>query len=217
MNDLRLDYFLEEERKLYQDPDHFCFNTDTKLLALFMKIKRNERILDIGCNNGALLYGCDDKDVKELVGVEIQEEACKVARLNVKTFFKHDVRIENIAIQNYQDDPFDVILCNPPYFPVLSTHPEVMMNPRQLGRIEIHLNLEELIFHASRLLKSNGRFYFVHRPNRLNAIAKALYQNRLQIKTLQFAYDKDVSKSVLIEAIKESKCDCKVLQPLQIQ
>ena len=91
------------------------------------------------------------------------------------------------------------------------------MDLRQLGRIEINLTLQQLISCVSRLLKSNGRFYFVHRPNRLNEIAKNLYQHHMQIKTLQFAYDQNVVKSVLIEAIKESNCDCKVLQPIIIR
>ena len=75
-SDLRLDYFLDKERPLYQHPKHFHFNTDTKLLANFCAIRKGERILDIGCNNGALLYACDQYDVKELVGVEIFDEAC---------------------------------------------------------------------------------------------------------------------------------------------
>lgn len=92
-SDLRLDYFLDKERPLYQHPKHFHFNTDTKLLANFCAIRKGERILDIGCNNGALLYACDQYDVKELVGVEIFDEACLVARYNVEHFFKHPTKI----------------------------------------------------------------------------------------------------------------------------
>ena len=49
---LTLDYFIDEDLKLYQDPEHFRFNTDTKLLAQFVHLKKQERILDIGTNNG---------------------------------------------------------------------------------------------------------------------------------------------------------------------
>ena len=50
---LRKDYFLDESMILFQDEDHFHFNTDTKLLAKFMRLKKDETILDIGTNNGA--------------------------------------------------------------------------------------------------------------------------------------------------------------------
>ena len=42
---LTLDYFIDEDLKLYQDPEHFRFNTDTKLLAQFVHLKKQERIL----------------------------------------------------------------------------------------------------------------------------------------------------------------------------
>ncbi|WP_296240163.1 methyltransferase [uncultured Faecalicoccus sp.] len=216
MSKLQLDYFIDPDNQIYQHPEHFHFNTDSKLLANFMKIKQGERVLDVGCNNAALLSICDRQEVKELVGVEILQEPCEVARKNASSF-KHPVRIVHSSILDFKDEPFDVIISNPPYFPIQSTHEQTKMDLRQLGRIEINLTLQQLISCVSRLLKSNGRFYFVHRPNRLNEIAKNLYQHHMQIKTLQFAYDQNVVKSVLIEAIKESNCDCKVLQPIIIR
>ena len=92
------------------------------------------------------------------------------------------------------------------------------LNFRHLGRMEENLTLEQLVFHANRLLKSYGRFYMVHRPNRLNEINKVLYANHFSIRNLQFAYDHrdNQVKSVLIEAVKESSCDMKVLEPIYI-
>lgn len=216
-DDLKLDYFLDKEKPLYQHPNHFRFNTDTKLLANFCRLKKEDRVLDIGCNNAALLYAFDQFAIKELVGVEIFEEACQVAQYNVEQFFKHPAKIVCSRIQDFQDEPFDVIVSNPPYFKVDATHPDISMDARQYGRVEVHLNLQELIEHAARLLKSNGRFYLVHRPNRLNDICKLLYQYHFQIQTLQVAYDQNIAKSLLIEARKESGCDCKILQPYFIK
>lgn len=215
---LTLDYFIHEDLKLYQDCEHFRFNTDTKLLAKFVHLKKQERILDIGTNNGAILIYLDQFNVKELVGVEVLEETSKVAQKNADCFIKHPVKIVNQPIQDYEDDLFDVIVSNPPYFKINVNQQPEHLNFRHLGRMEENLTLEQLVFHANRLLKSYGRFYMVHRPNRLNEINQVLYENNFSIRNLQFAYDHrdNKVKSVLIEAIKESNCDMNVLEPIYI-
>lgn len=215
MDKLTLDYFINENNPLYQHKDHFHFNTDTKLLSQFMKIKPNETILDIGTNNGALLSIADQYDVKELIGVEVLKESSEIAKLNAETFFKHPTKIINQPIQNVQIDPVEVIISNPPFFTQEETHPDMKMNMRQMGRVELNLSLEELIQHANRLLKSNGRFYFVHRPNRIQEIITLLNQHNFAIKSMAIVYDKKSmdAKSLLIEAIKEAHCRCQILPP----
>ena len=195
---LTLDYFIDENLKLYQNPEHFRFNTDTKLLAQFVRLKKQERVLDIGTNNAAILVYLD--------------------QFNVDTFIKHRARIVNKPIQEYTDNLFDVIVSNPPYFKMNANQQPEKLNYRHLGRMEENLTLEQLVYHASRLLKSYGRFYMVHRPNRLNEINRVLYANHFSIRNLQFAYDHrdNKVKSVLIEAIKESNCDMNVLEPIYI-
>ena len=215
---LKVDYFIDENIQLYQDTDHFRFNTDTKLLAQFVHLKKQERVLDIGTNNAAILVYLDQFNVKEFVGVEVLEETSKIAQINADTFIKHPCKIVNMPIQEYEDALFDVIISNPPYFKLNANQQPERMNFRHLGRMEENLTLEELILHANRLLKSYGRFYFLHRPNRLNEINKVLYKNHFSIRNLQFAYDHrdNKVKSVLVEAIKESNCDMNVLEPIYI-
>ena len=210
---LRLDYFIDPSIPIYQHSSHFRFNTDTKLLAQFMKIKKGETVLDIGTNNAALLLYADRYDVKKLIGVEILEESSQIAKLNAESFIQHPYEIFNSPIQDVKTDLVDVIISNPPFFTEKETHPDTIMNMRQLGRVEIHCDLDDLCKHASRLLKSHGRFYFVHRPDRIHEIAIALDRYNLSIKTMQFAYDprNDAVKSVLIEAIKDTKGRCQVL------
>lgn len=215
---LKLDYFIDENIQLYQDDEHFRFNTDTKLLAKFVRLKKQERVLDIGTNNAAILVYLDHFNVKELVGVEVLEETSKLAQKNVDTFITHSCKIVNLPIQEYKDDLFDVVVSNPPYFKLNANQKPETMTYRHLGRMEENLTLEELVLHANRLLKSYGRFYFVHRPNRLNEINKVLYENHFSIRNIQFAYDHrdNKVKSVLVEAIKESNCDMNVLEPIYI-
>lgn len=213
-----LDYFIDESIQLYQNPEDFRFNTDTKLLAEFVRLKKQERILDIGTNNGVLLVYFDQFNVKELIGVEVMKESVDVALLNQKKFIKHSSKIIYSPIQEYNDDLFDVIVSNPPYFKLSANQPIEHMDSRQLSRMEENLTLEELIQNASRLIKSYGRFYMVHRPNRLNEIMKCLFEYHFNVRNIQFAYDSrnNVVKSVLVEAIKDSNCDMVVNPPIYI-
>ncbi len=216
MSKLELDYILHPDWTFYQDHGQFCSNTDTKLLASFMRIKKGDTLLDIGTNNGALLVAADHHPVKHLIGVEVLEDAYKVACINQEKCITHSCEIVHSRIQDFEHDLVDVIVSNPPYFPRKSTNPNVIMTPRQMGRIEENLSLEELIFHSNRLLKSNGRFYMVHRANRLNDIYAACLANSFSLQRIQFAYHKDHAKSVCIEAIKERKCDALILPPVMI-
>lgn len=218
MNDLRLDYFIREELKLYQHKNHFHFNTDTKLLAQFAKVKKDEIVLDIGTNNGALLMWFDQYNVKKLIGVEVLEESFKIAQKNVDEFFNHETLLINKPIQEVNLDLVDVIVSNPPYFTESETHPNIKMDMRQLGRVEVNLSLEELIQNANRLLKSNGRFYFVHRCSRIHEIFDMLSKYKFKVKSVAIAYDSrtNESKSLLIEAIKEGQCKCQILPAIMI-
>ena len=180
--DYELNYFIDENIQLYQHPLHFRFNTDTKLLAQFVRLKKKERILDIGTNNGVLLVYLDQFDVRELIGVEVLKESFLLAKKNADTFIHHAHKIINMPIQEYSDDLFDVIVSNPPYFKLNANQITNKITMRHLGRIEENLTLDELIYNAARLLKSNGRFYFVHRPNRLNEIYAALQKYHFSVR-----------------------------------
>ena len=52
----KLDYLCNSDIKIYQDDDMFKMNSDTRHLGEFLDFKKNDyTILDVGCNNGALL------------------------------------------------------------------------------------------------------------------------------------------------------------------
>ena len=125
---LRLDYFIDPKISIYQHPDHFHFNTDTKLLAQFMKLKKGDVVLDIGTNNGALLLYADQFDVKELIGVEVLEKSSQIAKLNAECFISHPCQIINLPIQEVEHDLVDVIVSNPPFFTEKETHPNTVMD-----------------------------------------------------------------------------------------
>ena len=159
---LTLDYFMDENLKLYQDKEHFRFNTDTKLLAKFVHLKKQERILDIGTNNAALLVYFDQFNVKELVGVEILEETSKVAQKNADMFIKHPVKIVNQPIQRYEDDMFDVTLLFGPMY-------------------HLHGPDEKLqaLMEAKRVTKPGGRILVAYIMNEYSVITYAIKERHI--------------------------------------
>ena len=77
--ELTYDYIAGTDIHLWQRKDMFRINTDTAQLARFMKIRKGERVLDVGTNNGALLLAAAADEPSFLCGVDIQEEACELA------------------------------------------------------------------------------------------------------------------------------------------
>lgn len=200
----RLDYLISPEFSLYQNPEEFCLNTDTVLLAQFIKVQPGDDVLEIGTNNGALLVYLDQYPANSLTGVEILESPANLARENTARL-KHPVTIINQDIKTLEHEPVDLVISNPPFFTLEESQCLDTLDMRQLGRVEYNLNLEQLIANASRLLKSFGRFTFLHRPDRIYDIMQLLSQYHLGCKRMAIAYDArdNQAKAVLIEAVKD--------------
>lgn len=219
MSQLRKDYLISPEFSLMQNPDEFCLNTDTVLLAKFIQVQPGDEVLEIGTNNGALLVYLDQYDVKSLTGIEILESPAELAKENTRNL-RHPAKIINTDIKTYTQDPVSLVLSNPPFFTLeeSGTPDREDLSMRQLGRIEINLNLEELISNASRLLKSNGRFVFVHRPDRIYEILNLLKENNMGLRRMAIACDSrdQQPKAVLLEAIKDAYPRTKLEPPMWI-
>jgi len=110
---------------------------------------------------------------------------------------------------------FDVITCNPPYM----NENGGIINPSDnvaIARHEILCSLEDVIREAGRLLKTNGRFYMIHRPQRLVDIMVYMRQYKIEPKrmrmVLPFAGKKP--SMVLIEGVRGGKIQLSVEPPL---
>lgn len=215
---LRLDYFIKPEIRLWQDPEQFCFNTDSFLLARFLRLRHDDTILEIGCNNGALLVWADLMKPARLDGVEIQKASSELARKNQAEFIQTPGTIYNCAVQDLEAGPYSVVFCNPPFF-VSGSAKDLLETPRNIARFELKLNLEELVQHSFRLLKSSGRLFLVYRPDRLQEVMVTLKKHKLGARRLQIVYDRrdNEPKTLLIEAVKEFTGDIQILPPAWIQ
>jgi tRNA1(Val) A37 N6-methylase TrmN6 len=107
----------------------------------------------------------------------------------------------------------DVVTVNPPYNPVGETS---LTDEIAIATHELKTNLETIILQTSKLLKYGGRFYMVHRADRIVDIMYNLRKYNLEPKVLRVVYP-NVSKEpnlVLVEAKKGAKAGIKILSPL---
>ena len=75
MEEIRVDYLQKHiDYKVVQHKDMYHFNTDTCLLGEFIKIKKDDKVLDVGTNNGALLVFIINKG-GIATGIDINEKA----------------------------------------------------------------------------------------------------------------------------------------------
>lgn len=209
-DNLTLDYLNGTNVYLYQRKDMFRMNTDTALLGHFMDVKEGESVLDIGCNNAALLLYASLKTSGKLIGVDVQKEACELAVKNLEYNHISDFEILNQDISEVQIEPVDVALCNPPYFKVTNENQLNGSIYKRIARHECYLTLDVLIPKVKECLKDYGRFYLVHRSDRVADILCLLRENQLEVKRMQFIRDEnnEVAHGILIEAVKYGKAHC---------
>ena len=211
--------------KVYQFQDGFKFSLDSILLAEFAEIRKNdEHIIDLCTGNGVIPILLAHKYQKIVTGVEIQAEIAQLARESVAynsmdsmvTILEKDV----LELKNYfPGNNFDVVLSNPPYF---KYHHTKFVNDNEMkgiARHELKISLEQLVEMASYLLKSKGRFYLVHIPERLEEICVYAHKYGFSVKQVQFVSSKDGEAPiiVLVCLVKDGKFGCKVKPTLSIE
>ena len=185
---MKTDYLYGTNYRIYQPEEMYHFNSDTEFLGRMIEADRNDTLLDIGTCTGALLLYAS-LHTRHLTGVDLFEEVCTVARDNLAM---NGVEAEIVAgrIQDFVHAPFDVIICNPPYF---ATKNDALKNDnpyRLAARHEDYLPLHELFASVKRLLKEDGTFYMVHRASRMEEIVSLASQHQLYLSQRRIAFDK---------------------------
>ena len=215
VDDLQNGYYI------IQDPRKFCFGMDAVLLSGFARVKKGEKVLDMGTGTGIIPVLLASKTVGEhFTGLEIQEECAEMAARSVKYNNLEDrvsIRQGDIkeAVSIFGAASFHVVTCNPPY--MIGQHG--LQNPymaKAIARHEITCSLEDVVKAAKWLLKTGGHFYMVHRPFRLAEIIYTLKQHKLEPKRMRLVHpyvDKEPNM-VLIDAVKGGKQRITVEPPL---
>lgn len=220
-SDERIDEFTG--LKVIQKIDGPHFSLDAILLARFTKVKRGEKLADLGTGSGIIsLIIAKETQVEKIIGIEVQDELADIARRNVRLNSLED-KIEIITEdlrrihKEFQAGYFDIVVSNPPYR--LAGSGRINPNPlKAISRHEIKCSLDDILKATSYLLKNKGKAVYVYRPDRIADIISGCRHYNLEPKRIQFVYPgiNIEANLVLIEAIKNGKKESRVLSPLII-
>lgn len=205
---IRTDDLFVKNLKIMQDTDSFCFGTDSVLLAHFAKIKSKDTIVDLGSGNGIiplLIYGLYNP--VHIDGIEIQKASYELFVKNISlNHLEEKISAINADINFLQKDyyeKYDAAISNPPYKETF-TGIENEKDSKKIARHEIFITLKQLIEKTSLLLKQNGRFYMINRPERLSDALKYMEEYKIMPKNLCFVHSK-ISKPPVMFLIEGKK------------
>lgn len=202
--------------KLIQDAEKYCFTSDAVLLANTVTVNKKSKVLDIGTGSGiiaVLLAG--KKNAAHVTAVEIQPDMADIAERNVKLNNLDDkITVLNVAAQKLPDimpvECFDVVVSNPPYKKIDAGEMDTNVC-RAIGKYEIKLTLKELINTAARMVKYGGKFYLIHRADRLAECIYEMKLNKLEPKKMWLIRPRadKAADTVIFECIKGGKSGLK--------
>ena len=199
--------------KIIQNKDGFCFGIDAVLLANFAKnMKRKNLVVDLCTGTGIVAILLSGKtEAKKIIGVEIQKESAEMAKRSVElNSLEGRVEILNEDLKKLKPTimagSVDTVTVNPPYMKAGSAiiNDE---NKMSIARHEVCCTLDDVIKEAARMLKTNGEFFMVHKPERLVDIFCTMRKYKIEPKRIRFVHpsvDKPAN-IVLIEGTRDGK------------
>ena len=181
----------------------FPLGGDALALGEFAGVKPGWRVCDLGTGSGVLLLLLARRaENLSLTGIDIEPLSARIARENLAAnglpgeILTGDLRTVSLPAGN-----FDLVISNPPYFPVGSG------KSGGPARSEKFCTLEQLCAAAGRLVKNGGRFALCHRPERLTDMLCALRAHDLEPKRLKLvSHGPGHPPSLLLaEAVKQGR------------
>lgn len=202
--------------RLIQDDEGYTFTTDAVLLANLITVKENERIIELGSGSGVISFLLSEKTkAKEIVGVEIQKRLYEMSLESLELNKLSDkIRFINADLKEAHNllgaNSFDVVYSNPPY-----EKAEIKGFKNEeiaICKSELKTDLNEILSAAKKLLKFQGRFYLIHKAERLPDIFVSMKNNGIEPSKLiliRQTSNKEPDR-VIVEGKKGSKATLKI-------
>ena len=155
------DYFRFKQFTVFQARSAFKVGTDGVLLGAYACVSNSKKVLDIGTGTGLIAIMLAQRCDGEIVGIEPDYDSYAQACENAAISKWNDrIKIENCDLQNYfpDDDGFDMIVSNPPYFIDSLTNP----NPvKSKARHNVTLDHKDILNGTERLLVEGGKLQVI--------------------------------------------------------
>ena len=143
-----------------QDGVAMKVGTDGVLLGAWADCSKAKRVLDIGTGTGVIaLMIAQRSDAQSIVGIDIDDSAAACAAHNFACSpWSATLRAEQSSAQAFDDEQFDFIISNPPYFVDSLLCPD---SQRTTARHTTDLTFEDLDKAVCRLLNKGGKFALI--------------------------------------------------------
>lgn len=214
---------LQNGYMLIQKHDSFKFGVDAVLLADFADVKRIDHVLEMGTGTGIipiLLHA--KKQPASITALEIQEDMADMAQRSIRYNKLEDkIHILNMDLKEAPDKlgkaRFDCVVTNPPYVKKEAG----INNPTEtkaIARFEIACTLQDVIGCAKELLRPGGKFFMVHRADRLADIIFEMRNQGIEPKRIRFVHSSTGKRPhlLLIEGARGGRPELKFMDPLYI-
>ena len=219
----RIDSLQRNGYSIIQNSTRFCFGMDAVLLTEFVRLKKDDKVMDLCTGTGVIPILLSAKtEAGHFTAVEIQEEVADMAKRSVilnNLEEKINVVCEDLKKLrgSFENASFDAVTVNPPYM----IPGKALVNPdesKAVARHEIKCTLKDVLSVSSFLLKNGGRFFMVHKPDRLDEIIVKMKEEKLEPKRLRVVYPRIDSEPnmILIEGVKCAATGMRVEKPLII-
>ena len=206
-----------------QNERGYRYSIESVLLAHFVSLPTNCRLLDVGTGCGIIpLLLATRRKAKEIVAIEIQSSLYNLAVENLsKNELLEKIRLLHGDFINLKlnaiSEPFDIVISNPPYQKLNTGR----INPNQekaIARHELAIDLKSLTTRTDDCLKNGGIFTLTYPPIRLKEVLEQLSAHKLFPRRLRFIHGSQETESCsfLIDAIKGQRVNFSIEPPLFI-
>lgn len=180
-----------ENLKIYQAPEGYCFTSDSVLLANYIKCHKTDKVVEFCAGSGVISILLSKKqNPASICAFEIQKRLADMFAGSVElNNLENQIQVINAPLEKCLDfvprAGADVVFCNPPYMEGgdHSDNQEIA-----IATHEIETNLDSILENAEKVLKYGGKFYIVHKADRLVDVMCAFRKHHIEPKKLCIVY-----------------------------
>lgn len=207
-----------------RQPRHgYRFSIDAILLANFISVQPDDRILDLGAGCGviSLILAYRWPDVR-ITAIELQPSLADLCAGNfTANGFQDRISVENIDLRRLPDrvraGSFGWVVANPPYRKIATGR----INPQSgqaVARHELEVNLEDVVRAAAFAVKNKGRVAMIYPVDRGAALIYEFKKQGLEPKRMQtvYSYPGDDGRLLLVEAARGGGEGLKIMPPFYV-